>query len=110
MHHGSALPAAGDLLTGGATAMPRADASPAEPPSAIDLHPPTGFSVLKTPHPRQSEKCARSGIIGQFAESPLRRRSSPRSSTEVPMRIRHYCETATAGRFSLIYQSGGART
>ena len=31
-HHGSPLPAVDDLLTDGATAMPRDDASPAEPP------------------------------------------------------------------------------
>jgi hypothetical protein len=30
-HHGSPAPATGDLLAGGATAMPRDDASPAEP-------------------------------------------------------------------------------
>ena len=31
-HHGSPPPATGDLLAGGATVMPRGDASPAEPP------------------------------------------------------------------------------
>ena len=31
-HHGSPAPATGDLLAGGATVMPRGDASPAEPP------------------------------------------------------------------------------
>ena len=31
-HHGSPAPPTGDLVAGGATAMPRDDASPAEPP------------------------------------------------------------------------------
>jgi hypothetical protein len=37
-HHGSPLPTAGDLLTGGATVMPRDDASLAEPPGRTMTH------------------------------------------------------------------------
>jgi hypothetical protein len=37
-HHGSPPPATGDLLTAGATVMPRDDASPAEPPGRAMTH------------------------------------------------------------------------
>jgi len=37
-HHGSSRPATGDLLAGGATVMPRDDASPAEPPGRAMTH------------------------------------------------------------------------
>ena len=37
-HHGSPPPATGDLLAGGATAMPRDDASPAEPSGRAMTH------------------------------------------------------------------------
>jgi hypothetical protein len=37
-HHGSPAPPTGDLLAGSATAMPRDDASPAEPPGRAMTH------------------------------------------------------------------------
>ena len=37
-HHGSPPPARDDLLAGGATAMPRDDASPVEPPGPAMAH------------------------------------------------------------------------